>query len=154
MKGVRLTHDQKEMVRESIKDKEKLRECIKKLLSEVKDQKKSDPVLLRKIESIAPLYDSHDFWDNQPVPKAYDKVDPSMYDKQIDIDKTVEDVKQDPYNLPTGFYWANVNINDPVEAKEVYDLLVQHYVEDDDNMFRFDYSIEFLQWALSPPGHF
>jgi glycylpeptide N-tetradecanoyltransferase len=25
-------------------------------------------------------------------------------------------------------------------------------VEDDDNMFRFDYSIEFLQWALTPPG--
>lgn len=25
-------------------------------------------------------------------------------------------------------------------------------MEDDDNMFRFDYSIEFLQWALTPPG--
>ena len=25
-------------------------------------------------------------------------------------------------------------------------------VEDDDNMFRFDYSPDFLKWALSPPG--
>jgi len=25
-------------------------------------------------------------------------------------------------------------------------------VEDDDNMFRFDYSINFLMWALTPPG--
>jgi glycylpeptide N-tetradecanoyltransferase len=32
-------------------------------------------------------------------------------------------------------------------------LLTQNYVEDDDNMFRFDYSIEFLQWALTPPGY-
>ena len=31
-------------------------------------------------------------------------------------------------------------------------LLSENYVEDDDNMFRFDYSQEFLQWALQPPG--
>lgn len=27
-------------------------------------------------------------------------------------------------------------------------------MEDDDNMFRFDYSREFLKWTLSPPGQF
>ena len=27
-------------------------------------------------------------------------------------------------------------------------------IEDDDAMFRFDYSIEFLRWALCPPGYF
>lgn len=36
----------------------------------------------------------------------------------------------------------------------MYDLLVANYVEDDDNMFRFDYSIDFLRWALNPPGYF
>jgi len=35
---------------------------------------------------------------------------------------------------------------------EVYRLLRDNYVEDDDNMFRFDYSPEFLKWALKPPG--
>lgn len=25
-------------------------------------------------------------------------------------------------------------------------------MEDDDNMFRFDYSAQFLQWALKPPN--
>lgn len=35
----------------------------------------------------------------------------------------------------------------------MYDLLVQNYVEDDDAMFRFDYSKEFLRWALLPPGY-
>ena len=35
---------------------------------------------------------------------------------------------------------------------ELYTLLNENYVEDDDNMFRFDYSREFLLWALTPPG--
>lgn len=35
----------------------------------------------------------------------------------------------------------------------MYDLLNENYVENDDNMFRFDYSINFLRWALTPP-HF
>lgn len=35
----------------------------------------------------------------------------------------------------------------------MYDLLTQNYVEDDDAMFRFDYSVPFLRWALTPPGY-
>lgn len=34
----------------------------------------------------------------------------------------------------------------------MYNLLTNHYVEDDDSTFRFDYSREFLRWALTPPG--
>ena len=37
--------------------------------------------------------------------------------------------------------------------KEIYGLLSAHYVEDDDNMFRFAYSREFLRWALLAPGY-
>lgn len=40
----------------------------------------------------------------------------------------------------------------PRTFQEVYTLLSENYVEDDDNMFRFDYSKEFLRWALTPPG--
>jgi glycylpeptide N-tetradecanoyltransferase len=35
---------------------------------------------------------------------------------------------------------------------EVYELLYGNYVEDDDATFRFDYSREFLLWALTSPG--
>ena len=35
---------------------------------------------------------------------------------------------------------------------DVYTLLTNNYVEDDDNLFRFDYSREFLRWALCSPG--
>lgn len=27
-------------------------------------------------------------------------------------------------------------------------------MEDEDNMFRFDYSKDFLRWALTPPGYY
>ena len=34
---------------------------------------------------------------------------------------------------------------------EIYTLLYENYVEDDDGDFRFNYSIEFLRWALHYP---
>ena len=84
-------------------------------------------------------------------------------------------------------------MNDAKELQEIYTLLTENYVEDDDrgwevgsvvvspsslpgfvspnsgdfwigetekspakkqdSMFRFDYSTDFLQWALKPPGY-
>jgi glycylpeptide N-tetradecanoyltransferase len=43
-------------------------------------------------------------------------------------------------------------VDDDVQAQEVYVLLRDNYVEDDDSMFRFDYSVAFLRWAMKPPG--
>ncbi len=39
------------------------------------------------------------------------------------------------------------------QMQDIYDLLYNNYVEDDDSMFRFDYSKAFLKWALKPPGY-
>jgi glycylpeptide N-tetradecanoyltransferase len=55
--------------------------------------------------------------------------------------------------LPDGFEWANVDLNDEVQAKEVYELLRNNYVEDSEATFRFDYPVEFLRWALLIPHH-
>lgn len=67
------------------------------------------------------------------------------------------------FSLPYMFYtcyshlvftqWAVVDIMDETQSEEVYTLLTENYVEDDDAMFRFDYSIPFLHWALTPPGY-
>jgi glycylpeptide N-tetradecanoyltransferase len=70
----------------------------------------------------------------------------------IDVEKKVSDVSADPYPLPKGFVWDSVDVSDNKVLDEVYTLLFENYVEDDDNMFRFDYSREFLTWALTPPG--
>jgi len=64
----------------------------------------------------------------------------------------VDEVRAEPYNLPESFEWCTCNIDDAKEAQEIYTLLSENYVEDDDSMFRFDYSVPFLKWALKPPG--
>lgn len=74
-------------------------------------------------------------------------------DGPIDHPKTVADIRTDPLPLPPTFEWTTLDVNDPVQLKEVYNLLSAHYVEDDENMFRFDYSPEFIHWALQPPGY-
>eukprot|EP00438_Fugacium_kawagutii_P032341 Skav226358 [mRNA] locus=scaffold2980:381965:387922:- [translate_table: standard] len=71
----------------------------------------------------------------------------------LDNVKTPQDVRQDPYPLPAQFEWCTCDVNDANELQEIYTLLTENYVEDDDSMFRFDYSTNFLQWALKPPGY-
>ena len=63
--------------------------------------------------------------------------------------KEVKDVKQDPYKLPDGFAWDLLDWEDAAVVEEAYVLLRDNYVEDDDAMFRFDYSRDFLRWALT-----
>ncbi|XP_054948414.1 glycylpeptide N-tetradecanoyltransferase 2 isoform X8 [Pan paniscus] len=89
----------------------------------------------------------YQFWDTQPVPKL-DEVITSH--GAIEPDK--DNVRQEPYSLPQGFMWDTLDLSDAEVLKELYTLLNENYVEDDDNMFRFDYSPEFLLWALRPPG--
>ena len=36
----------------------------------------------------------------------------------------------------------------------LYEFLKNNYVEDDDHMFRFDYSRDFLQWHLTAPNYY
>ncbi len=154
LEGLKLDPTHKTMLKEAEPTAGEFKEQAFKLLTQINQDKGSkDYKLQKKIQNLTPLYDSHDFWDSQPVPKAYEEFDVEMVDQAIDVPKTVSDVRQEPISLPAGFYWADVDINDEVQAQEVYSLLTKHYVEDDDNMFRFDYSIPFLQWALTPPGY-
>ncbi|XP_045168087.2 glycylpeptide N-tetradecanoyltransferase 2-like [Mercenaria mercenaria] len=91
----------------------------------------------------------YQFWETQPVPRINEKV---VGNEQIEQDKPTDEIRQETYSLPQGFRWDTLDISDPLILKELYTLLNENYVEDDDNMFRFDYSPEFLQWALQPPG--
>ncbi len=88
-------------------------------------------------------------------------------------EKTKEEIKPDTLGLPPGFEWKTLDINNndvvrplsnytPIppppppprapmlalspQLEELYHLLHDNYVEDDENMFRFDYSREFLKW--------
>ena len=67
---------------------------------------------------------------------------------QVDKDK----VPKSPSPLVEGFEWSEIDLEDKKELDEVHDLLCNHYVEDDEAMFRFNYSPETLNWALKAPG--
>jgi glycylpeptide N-tetradecanoyltransferase len=95
------------------------------------------------------LQKSFKFWSTQPVPRMDEKIDDNA---PIEADKQISEIKQEPYALPEGFEWDTVSINDPFQLQELYTLLNENYVEDDDAMFRFDYQPNFIKWALQPPG--
>lgn len=95
----------------------------------------------------------HTFWDTQPMPhEALGSTGKFPMHCPIVPDKPVSALRPDPYNMPKGFEWSDIDILNPEQRNEVYNLLTTNYVEDDDCMFRFDYSPEFLTWALTPPG--
>ena len=146
--GVKLDSEDKERLREiydKVTNSEEQNKQLHVFLKELAVKTKKQGYAAKKsVQKVAPLYDTHDFWDSEPVPKVTDEPKEDDFDKSIDVDKKVDEIRADPLDIPPGFTWCNVNIEDDVECGEVYDLLTQNYVEDDDNMFRFDYSVKFL----------
>lgn len=90
---------------------------------------------------------SHAFWKTQPV-LSFDEV-ASGKDKIVDgpikeID--IEKVDKNPSPMYPGFEWVTMDLEDEKQLEEVYELLTNHYVEDNEAMFRFRYSPSFLNW--------
>ncbi|CAG8549384.1 4381_t:CDS:2 [Ambispora gerdemannii] len=92
----------------------------------------------------------HKFWSTQPVIQNDDVVEK---DGPIEPNTPHDEIRKEPYGLPKEFEWSTMELNNPEELTEIYTLLTNNYVEDDDAMFRFDYSEKFLKWALQPPGY-
>jgi len=95
---------------------------------------------------------THEFWSTQPVPQFGSPKSPET-SGPIEPPKDPEDVRATPLKLPADFEWVELDVTDSGTLDEVYELLFRNYVEDDDNMFRFDYSRDFIKWALLAPGH-
>ena len=148
MKNLSLQPEQMELLRNGLKN-----ETFSKNAADVANQlrQRGKHQEAHDLRDMSPLFDPHDFWHNQPVPKVGEQLDASKYDKAIET-KKVSDVPKEALPLPGGYNWCNVDLNDDAQAEEVYTLLTMNYVEDDDAMFRFDYSVPFLRWALLPPG--
>jgi len=95
------------------------------LLKEVEDRhsKPGQYKQSREVKKVQQLYDTHNFWDSQPVPKSNDNVQESDFNKPIDKEKTVDEIRAEPLDIPPSFHWADVDISNDEECKEVYDLL-------------------------------
>jgi glycylpeptide N-tetradecanoyltransferase len=96
---------------------------------------------------------AYKFWSTQPVPKFGEGEGEKAKVKEGPIKvQTVDEVSKEPPPLVAGFEWCTVDLANNDELKEVQELLYGHYVEDDEAMFRFNYSFSILQWAMMPPG--
>jgi glycylpeptide N-tetradecanoyltransferase len=134
------SEDQKKMVLD-------LMEKVQAMGGDPKNPK--NQAALKEFQKYKTLYEKHEFWDTQPVPKVAGK----MEEGEIEKGK-LDEVREEPYGLPEGFTWSDVDLENEEQLHEVYELLRDHYVEDSDHMFRFDYQKEFLKWALLPPKQF
>lgn len=115
---------------------------------------------LGKKEGKAPS--DYKFWNTQPVPKFKE---PNLLQTTsgengealpegaiLPAKICAASAKPEPDRLIEGFEWCLVDLEDKDELQELYELLYNHYVEDTDGSFRFNYSTQFLAWALKPPG--
>jgi glycylpeptide N-tetradecanoyltransferase len=88
----------------------------------------------KQMEKYKTLSEPHKFWDTQPV-KTIGHVE-----KEGEIKEGVlEEVQQEPYALPAGFTWCNMDLYDEAQLEELFIFLRENYVEDKDALFRFDY---------------
>jgi glycylpeptide N-tetradecanoyltransferase len=87
---------------------------------------------------------AYKFWQTQPVPK-FGEEGKTMEEGPLKI-QTVDEISKEPSPLVAGFEWVTVDLKSDEEIKEVYELLNGHYVEDDEAMFRFNYSPSILRW--------
>lgn len=110
--------------------------------------------LSREVQETLTLSQRHKFWETQPVGQFKDLRDTTLPEGPIEPPTPISEVKQEPYNLPNPYEWVTCDMTSEEKCLEVYNLLTNNYVEDDENMFRFNYSKEFLRWALHPPGYY
>lgn len=123
---------------------------VAELLNKVKNRLHEQKRAVRQLNKVIPLFEKHEFWSTQPVMRVNEAI--TQFNEQID-NRVLADIDKNPLPLPESYEWGLVDMKDPNQAQEIYDLLTNHYVEDDGGNFRFDYSVEFLTWALTPPGY-
>ncbi|KAI8074080.1 type-i n-myristoyltransferase [Gongronella butleri] len=93
--------------------------------------------------------DEHAFWRTQPV-LNYDETAAEV--GPIEPSVPVDQVSTKLTPLPKDFEWCELDMQDEKDANDLYEFLTRNYVEDDGGQFRFDYPLDFMKWALQPPG--
>lgn len=76
------------------------------------------------IESLANSLKKFTFWGTQPVPAIEENVDEAV-NEPIELDKPSSEVRQEPYNLPEGFEWNTLDIDDSEVVSPIAHWLCQ-----------------------------
>ena len=89
------------------------------------------------------------FWKTQPVPQF--NIDIKVDFGPIIKDNNIENVQKEPYTLPEGFEWKDVDLDASNDMDKLYEFLKSNYIGDESHLFGTDYSKDWLKWYLSPP---
>ncbi|XP_014826049.1 PREDICTED: glycylpeptide N-tetradecanoyltransferase 2-like isoform X1 [Poecilia mexicana] len=68
------------------------------------------------------------------------------------VEEADASIRSEPCLLPQGFSWDTLDLSSPFVLGELRHLLNENYMEEDDNTIRFNFSPEYLLWALQPPN--
>lgn len=90
------------------------------------------------------------YWINQPVDVITHKINvnqPTDTTNVIDTIKIINSglIQKQSENLPNGFKFKTLGLN---HLDEIFSLLNNHYIEDDQHIIRITYSKDFLYWYL------
>ena len=94
---------------------------------------------------------TYNFWKNKPVVK-FDEI--STYSGNIESKLTDRQVYNldEPIKLPSSMNWNVIDLSDESNLLHISEFLKLHYVSDESNTFKMDYSPEFIKWSLGESG--
>lgn len=78
--GIEMNVLEKGLLDRYLQDQETCAKNVLGLLRKLEEKNLENKYALKKIRKVIPLFDEHDFWSTQPVPKYYEQVDASTLD--------------------------------------------------------------------------
>ena len=111
LEGVELNALEEGLLDRFISDEATCATNVVNLLRKLEQKNLNNPWEVKRIRKVIPLFDQHNFWNTQPVPKYYEPVADGDFDKPIEV-KTLADVRKTPYDLPEGYSWCTLNLAD------------------------------------------
>ena len=91
----------------------------------------------------------HLFWKDQPVPQTESECRDNCEIADLKNTMDLETIPSLPHHL---IEWSEIDVNNTKCFNELCELIDKYYVEDSDDMFRLNYSKEFIKWYMSGPG--
>ena len=77
-----------------------------------------DPKAMERLKAGRELMAKHTFWDSQPVPHPQLSSTQEYLEGEI-VPKDIDKVRPTAYQLPEGFEWATMDLQNEKEATEV-----------------------------------
>lgn len=93
--------------------------------------------------------ENHKFWKTQPVLQttiiSESEIGPIEF-------PTIDQIRKEPYNLPEGFEFYTLDLNNPEDLLNVQTFLNNNYLESDTDNLKFAYSTESIKWITMCPN--